>query len=529
MKSIKNIALLKTIALVLGVSLLNSCDIESELLTNISNESFYQTQDDAYDALVACYDGMQIATGGVKESFYTASEVGSDDCFGGTGISDGYNYQVIDEFDISRAPSYTDLYNNIWINYYRAIYRCNVLLQKMDQITWDDDNARAQYEAEAKFIRAYSYFDMVRLWGNIPLVTEPTTDNIPQSDPDEVYTVIAEDLLYAAENLPDEVYSSTESGRITRWAAKSMLARVYLYYTGYYSKSDLVGLVSQSDALDHLEDVIASSGHALVSDFGTLWEAADVENYAGENNEEIVFAVKYTYTSNYTGDTDGNLWKVMFGMRGLNQYPYGQGWGVTVNSKLYDLYDSGDSRRWATVISVDDEDLPVDITAQREYTGYYNKKYTPLLTEDGEYPGAAAGGDSDFQLNQMQDYFVIRYADVLLMASELGSTNAQTYFDEVRHRALGNDYTQLTVTQDRIMEERHKEFALEGIRYWDLLRQGVSTAANTIGETTTVYSGGVETTKTIDGAQITATQGLFQIPNTQISLSGGVLQQNTGW
>ena len=123
----------------------------------------------------------------------------------------------------------------------------------------------------------------------------------------------------------------------------------------------------------------------------------------------------------------------------------------------------------------------------------------------------------------------MRYADVLLMAAELGSGNAQAYFDQVRQRAYKANFASLPVNKDNILKERHLEFALEGIRYWDLLRQGIGTASSTIAETTTLLSGGVAGTKTISAAKIQATKGLQQIPNTQITLSGGVLKQNAGW
>ena len=119
--------------------------------------------------------------------------------------------------------------------------------------------------------------------------------------------------------------------------------------------------------------------------------------------------------------------------------------------------------------------------------------------------------------------------DVLLMAAELGSSNAQTYFDQVRQRALKDNFVSLSVNQDNIMDERHLEFALEGVRYWDLLRQGVDVAASTIAETTELLSGGVPETKTIKAENIQATKGLQQIPNTQITLSDNVLKQNAGW
>lgn len=150
--------------------------------------------------------------------------------------------------------------------------------------------------------------------------------------------------------------------------------------------------------------------------------------------------------------------------------------------------------------------------------------------EEGNLNSAAELlGATNFQIGQFQDYTVIRYADVLLMAAELGSASAQAYFDQVRQRAYGENFSSLSASQDNIMTERHKEFALEGIRYWDLLRQGIGVAANEIAESTTVLSGNLETNKQISASQIQETQGLSQIPNAQITLSDGVLTQNPGW
>jgi len=509
---------------------LGSCSLETEPLTQQTDTNFYKTTNDATAALVGCYDGLQVATGASGIGIPVMTEVMSDDCFGGTGASDGYNYAAIDEFDISRSPADVDLLNLNWIAYYKALYRCNVFLTKMDQIDWKGDTAkRNTYEAETKFIRAYIYFEMVRLWGSVPLLTAPSSENIPQATPDAIYKVIAEDLVFAANNLPSAAYSPDENGHATRWAAKSLLGRVFLFYTGYYGKTDLVGMVTKAQALGHLEDVIASSGHGLVDDFSTLWPAASVDKYAGETNKEVVFSIKYTYTSDYNGNTDGNAWMVMFGMREFSSYPYAHGWGVTVNSKLWKAYSDNDTRRGATVIGIKEENIAFDkINSQREYTGYYNKKYSPMIDENGlELP--IKMGSAFWDISQFQDYVAIRYADVLLMAAELGSGSAQTYFDQVRQRAYKASFVSLPVTKDNIMTERHLEFALEGIRYWDLLRQGISVASSTIAETTTLPSGGVPTTKTISAGNIQKTKGLTQIPNTQITLSNGVLKQNAGW
>ena len=518
--------------LLLGFLSLSSCSLDAELYTQQTDANFYKNTGDAYAALVGCYDGLQVVGGRGGLSFPVISELMSDDCFGGGGTNDGYGVQAMDEFDISRSPGDVDLLNGNWIDYYKALYRCNVLLSKMDQIDWEGDDAlRMTYESETRFIRAYLYFEMVRLWGNIPLLTEPSNDNIPQANPDDVYTVIAEDLMFAAENLPAVAYNTVDSGRVTKWAAKSMLARVYLYYTGYYGKPDLLGLVTKAQALGHVEDVIANSGHGLVDDFSTLWPAASevAGTYAGEGNKENVFSIKFTYTSDYNGNTDGNHWLVMFGLRGFSSFPYGQGWGVgTVNPGLWNAYGSNDTRRVASIIGIEEEGLAFNNDNQREYTGYSTKKYTPMSDEDNN-PAVTGLGEGSFQISQFQDYIVMRYSDVLLMATELGSANAQDYFDQVRQRAYQDNFTSIPVNQANIMKERHLEFALEGVRYWDLLRQGVSAAAAEIAETTTLSDGSTPITKTITAAKIQATNGLSQIPNTQITLSGGVLQQNAGW
>lgn len=121
---------------------------------------------------------------------------------------------------------------------------------------------------------------MVRLFGNIPLLSEPTEANLPQANPDDVYALIAEDLLFGAENIPADAYpkanAAANDGRITPYAAKALLGRVYLYYTGYYGKSDLVGKVNAQQALGHLEDVIESKEYGLVSEYKDLWPASSI-------------------------------------------------------------------------------------------------------------------------------------------------------------------------------------------------------------------------------------------------------------
>lgn len=517
----------------LGLAACNKEFLNTEDVTTASDQNFYKTPNDAFKALVGAYDGLQrVWSDGI--ALPVAAEVLSDNTFGGTGNSDGFGYQMMDEFDKLRSPSDQNLFGANWGLYYNAIFRCNMLLAKLNQIDWTGQTAAKQtYEAEARFLRAFMYFDMVRLWGNIPLVVAPTSSSVPQANPDEVYKLIAEDLKFAADNLPSTSRASQSTatyGRGTKWAAEAMIGRVFLYYTGYYGKPDLVGVITKSAALAYQEDIISKGGFELVENFANLWPAASVNNYAGEDNKETVFTIKYTYTGNYNGNIDGNEWLVMFGMREQSSSPYGNGWGAaTVNPRLYNAYQATDTRRNATIISIADENIDFQKKAnQREYTGFYIKKYTPMADSLGNSLAVKMGG-VDFQIGQFQDYVSVRYADVLLMAAELGSANAQKYFDDVRKRAYRTSFTSLTVSQQNIMNERRLEFALEGIRYWDLLRQGINVAASAIAETTTVQNGGANTTKTITAAKIQETKGLQQIPYTQITLSANVLKQNPGW
>ena len=506
--------------------------LDTQDVKTASEVNFYKTPDDAWKALVGAYDGLQrVWADGI--ALPVGAEVMSDNAFGGTGNSDGYGYQMMDEFDKSRSPSDQNLFGSSWINYYKAIYRANLFLSKIDQVDWKgSESLRNVYESETRFIRAYCYFDLVRLWGNVPLVAKPTVENVPQASADSVYKLIADDLAFAATNLPATSYGNQDKatyGRVTKWAAEALLGRVFLYYTGYYNKTDLVGSVSKAQALTYLEDVITNGGFGLVDNFANLWPAASVNNYAGEDNKETVFAIKYTYTSDYNGNTDGNQWMVMYGIRGASYYPYGSGWGGgSVNAKLWNAYETGDTRKTASIVSIAGEGFTYDPKDQREYTGYYNKKYSPMSDAAGNSLAVKMGG-VNFMIGQFQDYVSIRYADVLLMAAELGSSNAQKYFDDVRKRAFGASFVSKPVNQANIMTERRLEFAGEGLRYWDLLRQGVNVAASTIAESVALQNGGANVTKTISAAKITETKGLVQIPNAQITLSNNVLKQNAGW
>ena len=169
-----------------------------------------------------------------------------------------------------------------------------------------------------------------------------------------------------------------------------------------------------------------------------------------------------------------------------------------------------------------------EIKDVREYTGYFTKKYIPLCDANGNSIAEQLGG-VNFMIGQYQDFFVLRFADVLLMAAELGSPNAVSYLNRVRIRA-GLEET-ASADKDAIYQERMYELAFEGIRYWDLLRYDntLQYAANKVSFSGSLLSGGVPTDKSISSGNLLLTRGLSQIPYNQITLSGGVLVQNQGW
>jgi starch-binding outer membrane protein, SusD/RagB family len=538
------------LALTIILCLLNACGndfLDTEPIVTKTESNYYTTPDEAAEALVGCYDALQLVWSGSGTAMPVASDVMSDLCFGGTGAADGDSYPMMDQFDKTVSPSDLNLFEGNWINYYTGIYRCNVLITKMDQVDWTgQEELRNQIEAETRFLRAFFYFDMVRMFERVPLLTVPSVENIPQSEPDQTYQVITEDLLFAIENASTVSYSDitdAEHGHASKWSAEALLARVFLYYTGYYGKDDLVGLVTRSQALDFLEEVISDGGFDLVDNYADLWPAAATyaaakagrpiadNTYAGETNKEVIFAIKYTYTSDYNGNTDGNGWLVMNGLRGTNwpKSGYGSGWGAcTVLPSVYSSWDPADKRRDASIMAIAEEGIVFDNADQKEHTGYMTKKYIPTCDKDGNSIAVNLGG-VNFMIGQFQDYFSIRYADVLLMAAELGSGNALTYVNQVRRRAGVSDLA--AVDKDVIYEERRLEFAFEGIRYWDLLRYDhtLSYAAGKVAFNGTVTNGGADVSKVIDGNNLIATRGLFQIPYNQITLSDGVLIQNPGW
>lgn len=544
-----NILALATVVAGLGLPSCSDSFLDVTSKTESTTGNFYRNEGDAWRALVGCYDGWRQISSNPQIGFYVASTIMSDETYGGVGTGDAWNYQAVDRFDNAVSPGDLNLYQNDWKVYYAGVYRCNEFLSRADDIAWIENSGnRELYLGEAHAIRALLYFDMVRLWGNIPLFLEPVNENRGQADPDEVYDAIFADLKFAAENIPAGAnLTKADNGRITRYAAEAIMARAYLFYTGYYGKEPAG--VTKQEIVNYLEDIVASHNFELIDAVKNLYPASslvplanstgwdpELSTYAGEANKEVILQMKFTPSQDYNDNNDSNRWQVMMGMREINASPYGKGWGAcTVCPSFLNKFSADDPRRVASVIDLAAEGVTASpsygtaVKTWREYTGYSVKKYSPLSFPNGNN-ASRPDGTGDFQITNFQNWVIMRYADVLLMVAELGgvpSMDAQEALDAVRSRS---GLASIPATKENILNERALELAFEGHRYWDLLRQGVDKLADAVcAASGPVKNGGVNASVTYERAKIMQTKGLSQIPNTQITLSNGVLKQNTGW
>ncbi|KAF0197320.1 MAG: RagB/SusD family protein [Bacteroidetes bacterium] len=512
----------KTAGAFLLISLLAACSKDFLDLQPLDQEvttSFYKTEEQAIQGLVAIYDvlGYQDTPGVSWAPFIVISDVLSDDSYaGGADANDGQDENEFNNFNI---PTTSKIAHAIWLKNYTGIYRANVLLEKIEGVD-ASESFKKRLIAESKFLRAYFYFEQVAYFENIPLLTHtlsgPSEYKQPQATPEQVYNQIALDLSEAMADLPESV-PAAEAGRITKWAAQALLARVYLFYNGVYNNDLQAGTttINRGVVAGYLDELIANSGHDLLEDYS--------ENFklAGENGKESVFEIAYGDTPpwwdwGYVRGGEGNLSAQMQGPRVTGSDNWNRGWSFgTVSQKLVDDIKN-DPRYEYTVLRQEDLDGTLDKGYQ--HTGYFSKKYS----SDAEHWGTSG----QFELNRTCNHRVIRFSDVLLMAAELGSPNAQQYLDRVRARVgLGS----IPATPENIYKERRLELSLEGIRYFDVLRKGLSFA-----NTTLSYSGirgpnYVGDQQLFDVTFNQATKGFLPIPQTEMDLSGGKFNQNQGY
>jgi hypothetical protein len=471
--------------------------LEKDLQGTLTQQSFPVSASDALLATNAAYEAVR--EWGYNAGGFPIFDIMSDDARKGSNPNDAAT--TVGPYDTFTHTPTQDGLDRYWNALYVGVKRANVVIEKIPAISMDEA-LKTRYIAEAKFIRGLIYFDFVRAWGGVPLVTttEPAL-NLPRASADDVYALIIQDLTFAVENLPVKSgYQGVDLGRATKGAAQALLARVYLF------RHDFV------NAEKFAMEVVNSNQYGLEPLF------IDANGVNGNNGTESVFEVGAIQSE--STQSGGNQYANTQGVRGTPN----RGWGF--NRPAIDLRNSfvtGDPRYKGTVINLKDtiDDVIImgdgstpDITYDEngniiEIECYTRKVWVPgnnTITQWGNHRR------------------LIRYADVLLMAAEALNENnkpadALIYLNEVRQRARqGNntilpDITTVNTSElrDIIFNERRQELAMEGWRFWDLVRTGK--ASQFLGPL----------------GFIAGKHELLPVPQSEIDISQGSLVQNPNW
>ncbi|OQP50310.1 carbohydrate-binding protein SusD [Niastella yeongjuensis] len=429
-------------------------------------ETFYKDKDQAYWALVGVYDPLRKNSGGF-ENMLALLNSGSDDHYcGGGNATDGNQLQTFSTYTITSnlmAPSY-------WNDPYQGIYRANNLLLKMPAIPAMDDTLKNRYAAEAKALRAFYYFNLVRMFKNIPLVLEPLTlktlHDPEQVKPEQIYAQIEKDLTEAIPVLPVKVATS-ESGRFTKGAAMALLGKVYLY-----ENKNTLAVQQLVEVNGPTPGAASPLGYRLLGKFDSLWIPAN------KFNAESILEETHSAGGNSdwgfwgSGKDEGNTANVQAGPRSYerldNSAPdLASGWSFMVFTQNFYDFIKNDPRKDATLMDLKVLQTQGHIKYVSGYlnTGYFLNKFLPRKDDVSKGAGAS-------ELNYRQDTYIIRLADTYLMEAEaLGGTGAraQALLDAVRDR-VGLPHVPVTI--DAIKNERRAELAGEGHRWFDLVRWG---------------------------------------------------------
>ena len=433
------------------------------------SDNYYANQGQATAALVGVYDPIRKNTSGF-ENMVGMMNAGSDDHFaGGGGATDGAGIQGFSTHTLTS----TTVPESFWNDHYQGIFRANTLLLKLPGVAMPDD-VKARFAGESKALRAMYYFNLVRIFKNVPLLLDPLTATnmyeVEQATPDAVYAQIEKDLIDAIATLPSTVPADTESGRFTKGAAQALLGKVYLQEGKKTEAAAILALLNGTPGGTN------QYGNKLLTNFNDLWIVSN------KFNKESLIEVSHTSAGNSdwgfwgSGRDEGNSLNVMVGPRSYSR-PSGStapdlpsGWSFNVVTQ--DLYDAIklDPRFGATILDLKALKAAgkADYIGGYQDTGYFLNKFLPRK-EDVRTGGGAA------ELNYKQNSYVIRLADTYLMEAEaLGSgARAQALLDAVRSRV---GLPSVPVTLVAIKNERRMELAGEGHRFFDLVRWGDATS-----------------------------------------------------
>jgi starch-binding outer membrane protein, SusD/RagB family len=430
-----------------------------------TENNYYRNEAEATAGLVSVYDMMRKNSGGF-ENMITMFNAGSDDHFAGGGnSSDGAGIQSFSNYTINTNT----IPDSFWSDYYRGIYRANLLLTKINDVPMDDAK-KLRFTAEARVLRAYYYFNLVRMFRNIPLILQPLTASqfysVTQATPEAVYAQIELDLTESIANLPPTINVATDGGRITQGSARAILGKVYLYQGKNPQAAAELAQVNGTPGSP------SQYGYDLVDNFNDLWVFSNKFN--SESILEVAHSAQGSYWGNWGSNSDeGNTVNQMVGPRSyLRLNPafapdLPSGWSFNVFTEDFHTFIQGDPRAGATLLDVKALKLAgyADYIGAYQDTGYFLNKFMPKQSD-------VHTGTGDAVLNFKQNTYAIRLADTYLMEAEaLGGTGAraQALLDAVRARV---GLPSVAVSLATIKDERRRELAGEGHRWFDLVRWG---------------------------------------------------------
>lgn len=457
----------------IGLQLLGACKkyLEISPQERVLLDNYYKTPADAFAALVSIYDRFGYQTGGLYDKVAIMDAASDDHVAGGGGPSDINDLQVVNNFTLNPT---TGPQGYLWNKGYAGIFRANVFLSKIGQINMDA-TLKARYTGEAKTLRAIFYFDLVRFFKNIPLLTSEVDPkqiyDVLQAAPADVYALIEKDLTEAIPSLPNTVTVATEGGRITKGAAQAVLGKVYLWQGKNAQAAEQFALVNGPTP----GQANPTYGYKLLTNFADLFKVSN------KFNTESVLEIVHANSSNGgwgdAGASEGNLLNIIVGPRGYKPIlagapDYYSGYSFLPFTKEFFDFIHFDPRNKATVANLDSLEKNGIATYEKGYanTGYFIEKTI------GRVSDKAPTGQTE--LNFPQDAYEIRLADTYLLEAEailqsggaVGSgSRAYQLLNAVRARVGLNP---VAVTLDNLIKERRLELAGEGHRFLDLVRWG---------------------------------------------------------
>lgn len=573
----KKIFLLTAAIATLGLA---SCGIDSvENISELSTENFPVMEEDGVAVLAGVYENLNATHANPQCSYLYMACLASDDQFGGGGTND----KLMQALDLICNYG-NDMTNAFWSQRYEGINRANTLIQALPNTSMSDE-LKSQFLGEALFLRAYYYYELASMYGNVPLLTVPSGELVTQGDVKVLWGQMLQDLRDAVNMMPDVRNSD---GHVDKYTAEALLGRIWLFYTGFYgngtSTADLsnttynplqtVALpdgstMTKQDVINAIDDCVNNSGYELVPDFRNLWaytnrctvednpytKGQGLEWVENDNkvNPESMFAIKFNKLASWSttiGYSNGIA--LHFGVRDAtyeNHFPFGQGWGAgPVATNLVNDWkaaEPNDMRRDATI-----QDWTDHSSYEGNYkygggddfvqeTDFYGKKWSPILSKNdggywlfenamyGEKGGLSGGYGNNFQLDNIHDLVLIRFAEVLLMQSELKED--VDGINKVRARAGLDPISSYSLTA--LQNERRWELACEGIRWNDIRRWHIASVVLAKQENQPVYYCGKPGTNDPHNGgyakRYTETAGFQKMPDSQVSL--GSVVQNDGW